>query len=119
MFILGYYFSEDMGNKIPNEDVLKKLEADVDMSKVKEIKIYEGTSKSNKIDLLTTVLAKALVAFYEKEKMEGKDTAYLVYTNKYQMSALSKVTDSDEETSALCKKFDGMEPLHVEVVYAA
>ena len=122
MFILGFQFPASEGNKIPKEEVIKKLDASVDMSKVKEIKLYEGTNKNNKIELwktyskTDTVLAKALVAFYEANK-EDKETAYMVYTNKYQMSEISKQVDSDEETVAICRKFDGMDPMHVEVVY--
>jgi hypothetical protein len=32
----------------------------------------------------------------------------MIYTNRYQISELSKRLDSDDETMALCKKFDSM-----------
>ena len=36
------------------------------------------------------------------------ETDYMIYTNRYQISELSKRLDTDDETLALCKKLDSM-----------
>jgi hypothetical protein len=36
------------------------------------------------------------------------ESDYMIYTNRYQIAELSKRLDSDDETMALCKKFDSM-----------
>ena len=54
-----------------------------------------------------TFMFKALAAYLKDDTYIAKDgEKYLVYTNRYQMSELSKRLDSDDETMALCKKFD-------------
>jgi len=42
-------------------------------------------------------------------------TDYMIYTNRYQISELSKRLDGDDETMALCKKFDSMAHFKVAV----
>lgn len=123
MFILGFHFPADMGNEIPTEKVVEKIDSvGTDLSKVKEIKIYEGTAKSTHVELYKTYtntgtfFAKALTQFFETDNDE-KQPKYLIYTNKYQISQLSKELDKDPETIELCRKFDGMEPLTVDVIY--
>ena len=122
MFILGYHFPAEEGNQIPDEKVMAKVEADVDMSKVASIKLYTGENKSSKteewktLSSLDSFLAKALVQFFELEN-EEKTKKYMVYTNKYQMSELSKKVDKDAESAEICRMFDGMTPMHVEVSY--
>ncbi len=127
MFVLGFHFPASEGNEIATDKVVAKLDAaGVDMGSVKEIKIYEGTAKSSHVELYktytntNTFMAKALVHFFnEGNEMinEKKEPKYLVYTNKYQISQLSKELDKDEETQELCKKFDGMEPMTIDVIY--
>ena len=122
MFILGYYFPASEGNIIPNDKVVAKVEADVDMSKVASIKLFTGDNKSNHteewktLSSLDSFLAKALVHFFELEN-ESKTKKYMVYTNKYQMSELSKQIDTDAESKEICRMFDGMVPMHLEVTY--
>ncbi|CAE10459.1 hypothetical protein [Wolinella succinogenes] len=124
MFVLGFHFPAEMGNQIPSEKVIEKLEGALgdSMAKVKEIKIYMGSNKSTSVELFktyqntNTLLAKALVHFFQ-EGNEKKAPRYLYYTNKYQMSELSKKLDKDDETLDLCRKFDGMEPLTIDVIY--
>ena len=95
MFILGFHFPADMGNNVPDEKVVAKLdESGIDFDSVKEELSY--TNKG-------TFLFKALVHY-----AKTADTDYMIYTNRYQMSELSKRLDSDDETMALCKKFDSM-----------
>jgi phosphopentomutase len=115
MFILGFHFPADMGNKIPDEKVVEKLDkADIDTSDIKEIKMVmeehgqvQELSYTNK----DTFLFKALAHY-----IKTAESKYLIYTNRYQMAELSKRLDSDDETMALCKKFDSM--AHFTVVAA-
>ncbi len=107
MFILGFHFPADMGNDVPDEKVVEKLDAaDVDTSDVNEINlIVEAHGQTEKLSYANkdTFLFKAL-AHYAKTA----ETDYMIYTNRYQMSELSKRLDSDDETMALCKKLDSM-----------
>jgi len=113
-----------MGNNIPNEKVVEKLDAEVasKMSSVKEIKLYEGTTKNNHVELYKTYdktdtfLAKALVHYFLEEN-EKKEPKYVLYTNKYQMSELSKEIDKDDLTTEICRKFDGMDTITVDVTF--
>jgi phosphopentomutase len=115
MFILGFHFPADMGNKIPDEKVVEKLEsANIDLSDINEIKMVmeehgqvQELSYTNK----DTFLFKALAHY-----IKTAESKYLIYTNRYQMAELSKRLDSDDETMALCKKFDSM--AHFTVVAA-
>ena len=107
MFILGFHFPADMGNNIPDEKVVEKLDnSGVDFSDISEIKmvseshgVKENLSYTNK----DTFMFKALVHYAKTAA-----TDYMIYTNRYQISELSKRLDSDDETMALCKKFDSM-----------
>ena len=113
MFILGFHFPAEMGNKIPDEKVVEKLDAaDIDTSGIKEIKMVmeehgqvQELSYTNK----DTFLFKALAHY-----IKTAESKYLIYTNRYQMAELSKRLDSDDETMALCKKFDSMAHFTVE-----
>ncbi len=113
MFILGFHFPADMGNTVPDEKVVEKLdESGVDFGTVSEIKmvseahgVKEELSYTNK----DTFLFKALVHY-----AKTAETDYMIYTNRYQMSELSKRIDSDDETMALCKKFDSMALFRIE-----
>jgi hypothetical protein len=107
MFILGFHFPAEMGNTVPDEAVVEKLaSADVDTSDINEIKmvseshgVKEELSYTNK----DTFMFKALAHY-----IKTAPTDYMIYTNRYQISELSKRLDSDDETMALCKKFDSM-----------
>ena len=124
MFILGFHFPASMGNSIPNEKVVEKLDAAIadKMANVKEIKLYEGTTKNNHVELYKTYdkkdtfLAKALVHYFLEEN-EKKEPKYVIYTNKYQISELSKELDKDELTTEICRKFDGMDTITVDVTF--
>ncbi len=113
MFILGFHFPADMGNNVPDEKVVEKLDAaDVDTSDINEIKMtIEAHGQKEEVTYANkdTFMFKAL-AHYTKTA----ETDYMIYTNRYQMSELSKRLDSDDETMALCKKFDSMSLFRVE-----
>lgn len=107
MFILGFHFPADMGNTIPDEKVVEKLDAaGIDVSDINEIKMVmeshgqvEELSYTNK----DTFMFKALSHY-----IKTAETDYMIYTNRYQIAEISKRLDSDDETMALCHKFDSM-----------
>jgi len=107
MFILGFHFPAEMGNTVPDEKVVEKLEAaDVDTSGINEIKMtteYHGQTEELSYTNKDTFMFKALAHY-----VKSAETDYLIYTNRYQISELSKRLDSDDETMALCQKFDSM-----------
>jgi phosphopentomutase len=113
MFILGFHFPADMGNNIPDEKVVEKLDAaGIDVSEINEIKMVmeahgqvEELSYTNK----DTFMFKALAHY-----IKTAESKYMIYTNRYQIAELSKRLDSDDETMALCKKFDSMAHFTVE-----
>ena len=118
MFVLGFHFPADMGNKVPDEKVIEKL-ADVDVSDVKEIKLLMGTKDKDKQWLSytnkNTFLFKAMVHYFKEENPE-KAQKYMIYMNRYQMSEISKRVDAgDDETMALCHNLDSMEQFRIEV----
>lgn len=118
MFVLGFHFPADMGNKIPDEKVIEKL-ANVDVSDVKEIKLLMGTKDKDKVWLSytnkDTFLFKAMVHYFKEENPE-KAQKYMIYMNRYQMSEISKRVDAgDDETMKLCHNLDSMEQFRIEV----
>jgi hypothetical protein len=107
MFILGFHFPADMGNTVPDDAVVAKLdESGVDISGINEIKMsteYHGQTEELSYTNKDTFMFKALAHY-----VKTAETDYMIYTNRYQISELSKRLDSDDETMALCKKFDSM-----------
>ncbi|MBU1927599.1 hypothetical protein KKG77_01225 [bacterium] len=107
MFILGFHFPADMGNNVPDEAVIAKLdEANVDTSGINEIKMiteYHGQKEELSYTNKDTFMFKALVHY-----VKTAETDYMIYTNRYQIAEISKRVDTDDETLALCKKFDSM-----------
>lgn len=125
MFVLGFQFPASDGNKIEASKVVEKLDEAVasKMGSVKEIKLYEGNTKNNHVELYTTLnktdsfLSKALVHYFLEEN-EAKEPKYMLYTNKYQMSSISKELDNDPEIQKICRKFDGMDTITVDVTFS-
>lgn len=118
MFVLGFHFPASMGNIIPDELVAEKI-ADVDISDVKEIKLLMGTKDKDKEWISytnnSTFLFRALVHYF-KEENPDKEQKYMIYMNRYQMSAISKRVDAaDDETMKLCHNLDSMEQFRIEV----
>lgn len=115
MFILGFHFPADMGNTVSDEAVVAKLdEANVDTSSINEIKMsteYHGQTEELSYTNKDTFMFKALTHY-----ISTAETEYMIYTNRYQISELSKRLDSDDETMALCKKFDSM--AHFKIIAA-
>jgi len=113
MFILGFHFPKDMGNNIPDEKVVEKLNsADIDVSDINEIKMVmeeHGISEELSYTNKDTFMFKALAHY-----IKTAETDYMIYTNRYQIAELSKRLDSDDETMALCKRFDSMAHFKVQ-----
>lgn len=109
MFILGFHFPADMGNTIPDEKVVEKLDnSGVDFDSINEIKMVMESREGQKEELSctnkNTFMFKALAHY-----VKTAETDYMIYTNRYQIAELSKRLDKeDDETMALCKKFDSM-----------
>ncbi len=118
MFILGMHFPADMGNKIPDEKVVAKME-EAGTGSYKEIKLKMGKNRNELTELsytnTDTFMFKALCHFFEIDN-DAKEEKYFIYTNRYQISELSKRLDSDDETMALCKKFDSMDMFTIQAV---
>lgn len=117
MFVLGFHFPADMGNDISDDKVIEKLDSAVDMSGVSKVKLCYGKKFENEVEYanMNTFLAKALVHYFQIDN-EAKEPKYFIYTNRYQMSEISKKVDSsDAETMKLCKLFDSMEQFKIDV----
>jgi hypothetical protein len=106
-FVLGFKYPASMGAYIPNETVLETLNADVEatLPKVASIKIYEGNNEYKTITNTSTVLAKGLISYTAKENPENA-AKYYTFTDKYQLAALSKLNDKDEEAVAIADFLD-------------
>jgi len=106
MFILGFHFPADMGNNVSDDKVVEKLDEVVKLDGVNEIKmVMEAHGQKEELSYTNkdTFMFKALVHY-----VQTAESDYMIYTNRYQIAELSKRLDSDDETKALCKKFDSM-----------
>jgi len=118
MFVLGFHFPATMGNIIPDELVAEKI-ANVDISDVKEIKLLMGTKDKDKTWISytnkETFMFRALIHYFKEENPENLQK-YMIYMNRYQISAISKRVDAaDDETMKLCHNLDSMEQFRIEV----
>ena len=120
MFIMGFHFPANLGNKIDDALVIEKMEESIKgVSGVKAIKLTHGKQFENEVvyDKTDTVLGKSLISYYTMQDPHiTEGSKYFIYTNRYQMSALSKKFDTDPETQAMCKLFDGMDLFKLELV---
>jgi hypothetical protein len=122
MFYLGLHFPAEMGNSLEDSVIVEKLDAqiaEIGIDDINAIELEMGL-RGKECETITytnkdTFLFKALATYLKDETYVDKDgEKYLVYTNRYQMAELSKRLDSDDETMALCKKFDSMEQFRVK-----
>ena len=116
MFILGFHFPADMGNDVSFDKVIEKVEEGVDASG-KTVTLTSETREGTKLEELTvpagTFAHTAFVDYYEKAEMDS-EFKMVYYTNKYQISEISKSVDGDT-TADLCKKLDDMNLYRVKV----
>lgn len=117
MFICGYHFSAELGNDVSFDKVIEKVEGSVGDTSGKTVSLTGETSKGDVVVEMTvpegTFAHKAFVDYYNNSDIEG-DSKMVYFTNKYQISEISKSVDG-ETTSELCKKLDDMNLYRVKV----
>ncbi|RXJ99653.1 hypothetical protein CRU98_06400 [Arcobacter sp. CECT 8986] len=116
MFICGYHFPAEMGNDVSFDKVIEKVEDGIE-SKGKTVTLTSETREGTILEELVvpegTFAHTAFVDYYENSEIEG-ETKMVYYTNKYQISEISKSVDK-EITKELCKKLDDMNLYRVKV----
>ncbi len=118
MFVCGYHFPASEGNNVSFEKVIEKVKDGIDASG-KTVTLTSETREGVKIDEITvpegTFAHTAFVDYYTNTEMPSKDEFKMIYyTNKYQISEISKSVDGDA-TKDLCKKLDDMNLYRVKV----
>lgn len=118
MFICGYHFPADMGNDVSFDKVIEKVE-DGTAAAGKTVTVSSETREGTKLEEISipegSFLHTALVDYYDNTECEAKDDFKMVYyTNKYQISEISKSVDG-EATKEVCKKLDDMNLYRVKV----
>ena len=118
MFVCGYHFPASEGNDVGFDKVIARVEEDLDAAG-KTVVLTSETREGTMLEELSvpegTFAHKAFVDFFEKTDVPVKDGFKMVYyTNKYQISEISKTVDG-ETTKDLCKKLDDMNLYRVKV----
>jgi hypothetical protein len=119
MFICGYHFPASEGNNVSFEKVLEKVSADTD-STGKTVSLTAETAKGEILFNLEvpagTFAHTAFVDFYNKTDVvpNAENWKMIYYTNKYQISEVSKKLDG-AITKDLCKNLDDMNLYRVKV----
>ena len=118
MFVCGYHFPASEGNNVSFEKVIEKVQEGIDASG-KTVTLTSETREGAKLETISvpegSFLHTALVDYYintECKEIDGFKMVY--YTNKYQISEISKSVDGDA-TKAVCKKLDDMNLYRVKV----
>jgi len=120
MFICGYHFPATMGNDVSFDKVIEKVEEGAgDMSAITSIEVTGEGAKGEIVEKFTvesgTFLFTALVDYYKQADVPEKNGFKMVYfTNKYQISEISKSVDG-EATKEVCKKFDDMNLYRIKI----
>ncbi len=117
MFICGYHFPGSEGNDVAFDKVIEKVEASVGDTKGKTVSLTGEDAKGVILENLTvpegTFAHKAFVDYFTNAEIEG-DIKMVYFTNKYQISEISKSVDG-EATKDLCRKLDDMNLYRVKV----
>jgi hypothetical protein len=118
MFVCGYHFPASEGNDVSFDKVIEKVEDGLDAAG-KSVTLTSETREGVLLETIEvaegTFAHKALVDFYTNTDVAEKDGFKMVYyTNKYQISEISKSVDGDA-TKDLCKKLDDMNLYRVKV----
>ena len=118
MFICGYHFPADMGNDVEFDKVIEKVEEGLDAAG-KTVTITAETREGTLLETIEVAEGsfahKALVDYYNNTECKENDGFKMIYyTNKYQISEISKSVDGDS-TKELCKKLDDMNLYRVKV----
>lgn len=118
MFVCGYHFPAEEGNDIAFDKVIEKVEDGLDAAG-KSVTLTAETREGKLLEEISVAEGsfahKALVDYYVNSEVDDKDGFKMVYyTNKYQISEISKSVDGDS-TKDLCKKLDDMNLYRVKV----
>ncbi len=118
MFICGYHFPASDGIDVSFDKVVEKVNEGVDATG-KVVTLTGETANGKVVETFEvpagTFAHTAFVDFFEKsDVIPIDDTKMIYYTNKYQISEISKSVDGDV-TKDLCKKLDDMNLYRVRV----
>lgn len=118
MFVCGYHFPASEGNNVSFEKVIEKVQEGIDASG-KTVTLTSETREGAKLETISvpegSFLHTALVDYYTNTECKEIDGFKMVYyTNKYQISKISKSVDGDA-TKAVCRKLDDMNLYRVKV----
>lgn len=118
MFVCGYHFPASEGNDISFDKVIQKVNEGIDASG-KVVTLTSETREGDKLETFEvpvgTFAHTAFVDYFlNTEVAEKNDFKMVYYTNKYQISEISKSVDG-EVTKELCKKLDDMNLYRVSV----
>ena len=118
MFVCGYHFPASEGNNVSFEKVIEKVQEGINASG-KTVTLTSETREGAKLETISvpegSFLHTALVDYYTNTECKEIDGFKMVYyTNKYQISEISKSVDGDA-TKAVCKKLDDMNLYRVKV----
>ena len=118
MFVCGYHFPASEGNDVSFEKVIEKVNEGIDAAG-KTVTLTSETREGAKLETISvpegSFLHTALVDYYTNTECKEIDGFKMVYyTNKYQISEISKSVDGDA-TKAVCKKLDDMNLYRVKV----
>jgi hypothetical protein len=118
MFICGYHFPASEGNKIEFSRVVEKVISEAgDLSSYNTVELTSETREGKQLETISvekgSFLFAALVDYYKKSEIKG-EYKMVFYTNKYQISEISKAVDG-EKTAGICKKLDDMNLYRVKV----
>ncbi len=117
MFICGYHFPAEEGNDVAFDKVIEKIDAAVGDVSGKSVTLKVEDKDGRVLEEIAidagTFIHKALVDYYEKSEIED-EYKMVFYTNKYQISEISKEVDGDK-TKDVCKILDDMNLHRVKV----
>lgn len=117
MFICGYHFPASEGNDVVFEKVVAKVTEGAGDVSGKTVSLTGETANGEVVVNLSipsgTFAHAAFVDFYNKSEAQG-DFKMIYFTNKYQISEISKSVDGDV-TKDICKHLDDMNLYRVKV----
>jgi len=119
MFICGYHFPASEGNDVSFDKVVEKVNEGID-AKGKKVSLTAETAKGEilyNIEVEEGSFAHtAFVDYYTNTEVvpNAEDWKMIYYTNKYQISEVSKQIDG-ASTKELCQKLDDMNLYRVKV----
>lgn len=116
MFVCGYHFPASEGIDVAFDKVIEKIEEGVeslDKTVILRSETKEGGFLEEIIVPENTFAHTAFVDYFDNTEAEG-EFKMIYFTNKYQISEISKSVDGDV-TKVLCKKLDDMNLYRVKV----